>query len=234
MGIELAKAEGGVLAKRVMRNSPAEKGGVKTGDLLLSIDGAAVAVPGDVVRMVFEKGVGTVVKVRAKRAKAEVTALVTLAEYPGEEAVLRLDKVGTFAPAWKGVKAVQGDVADVKKLRGRVVLVAFWASWCGACRLSAPILNDLHQRLGAQGLTVIGLTDDTEEAAAKAIAKLQIKYAVCATTSADTMSEYGVRSLPTFFILDKRGVFREAFVGAQPVENFDKAITKLLKEAAPA
>ncbi len=234
LGVELAKAEGGVLAKRVMRNSPAEKGGLKTGDVLLDIDGRAVAAVGDVVRLVGEKGPGVTIKVRARRATDDVTVSVALVEFPGEEEVLRLDKVGTFAPEWKGVKSAQGDVTEIKKLRGRVVLVDFWASWCVACRLTTPVLNDLFTKLGPQGLTVVGLTDDAEEAALKAIAKLGIKYPVCSATSAETFSAYGVRSLPTFFLVDKRGVFREVVIGAQPVSVFEKTITKLLKESAPS
>lgn len=232
LGVELAKAEGGVLAKRVMRGSPAEKGGIKSADLILSVDGQAVSAGGEVVRIVADKGVGTAIKVKVRRGKDEVVVSVTLADYPGEEEVLRLDKVGTFAASWKGVKSAQGDVSDIKKLRGRVVLVEFWASWCMACRVSTPNMNDLHKRFGAQGLTVVGLTDDAEEAAAKAIQKLAIKYAIGAATSADTISEYGVRSLPTFFIVDKKGVIREVFVGAAPLENLENAITKLLKEPA--
>jgi thiol-disulfide isomerase/thioredoxin len=154
LGVELSKGEGGVLAKRVMRGSPAEKGGIKSADLLLSLDGKAVAAAGEVVRIVADKGPGSTVKVKVRRAKGELTVPVTLAEYPGEEEALRLDKVGTFAPAWKGAKPAQGDVADVKKLRGRVVVVDFWASWCAACRATVPQMNDLHQRFGAQGLTV--------------------------------------------------------------------------------
>lgn len=234
LGVELTKAEGGVLAKRVMRGSPAEKGGVKAADLILSLDGQTVAAAGEVVRIVSDKGAGSTVKLRLRRGKDELTIPVKLVEFPGEEEVLRLDKVGTFAASWKGSKPAQGDVTDIKKLRGRVAVVDFWASWCTACRVTTPILNDLHQRFGAQGLTVVGLTDDAEEAALKAVSKLGIKYAVCSGTSAETFSDYGVRSLPTFFIIDKRGVFREALVGVQPSESFEKHITKLLKEAAPS
>ncbi len=234
LGVELAKAEGGVLAKRVMRGSPADKGGIKNADLVLGIDGQAVTAPGEVVRIVADKGIGSTIKVKVRRGKDEVVVPVALGEYPGEEEVLRLDKVGTFAASWKGVKSAQGDVSDIKKLRGRVALVEFWASWCMACRVSTPNMNDLHKRFGAQGLTVVGLTDDAEEAAAKSIQKLAIKYAIGAATSAETISEYGVRSLPTFFIVDKKGVIREVFVGAAPLENLENAITKLLKEPAPA
>lgn len=234
LGVELTKAEGGVLAKRVLRGSPAEAAGLKGSDLLLSLDGREVATAGDVIRVVSERGAGATVKVRVRRGKGELTVPVKLVEFPGEEQVLRLDKVGTFAASWKGATPTQGDASDIKKLRGRVVVVEFWASWCGACRAMTPVMNDLHQRFGAQGLTVVGLTDDAEDAALKAVSKLGIKYAVCAGASAETFSDYGVRSLPTFFVVDKRGVFREVFVGAQPGESFEKHITKLLKESAPA
>jgi thiol-disulfide isomerase/thioredoxin len=234
LGVELAAGEGGVLAKRVVRSSPADKAGLKGGDLLLAIGAKTLAAVRDVTRAVAVAAPGDKLAFKLRRGKTDLAIAVTLGEYPGEEAVLKLDKVGTFAPAFKGGVAANGNVTDVKSLKGRVALIDFWASWCGACREATPAMNDLHDRFGAQGLTIVGLTEDPQAAALKAIGKLGIKYAVLAETASDTVGDYGVRSLPTFFVLDKKGVIREALVGLQPVEAFDKVITKLLKEPAPA
>lgn len=230
MGVELAKSDVGVLAKRVIRGSPADKGGLKSGDLILSIDGTAVGTPKDIIVAVKNAGPGAKVRVKVDHAGKKSELDVSLIDHPGEEEVLRLDKVGTFAPAWKGVKAAKGNVADIKKQKGNVVLVDFWASWCSACRAMTPALNELHDKFSAQGLRVVGLTDDEAPTALKVVDKLGIKYAICAETSIDTLRDYSVAALPTMFLVDKKGVIRHATIGMQTADSQAVIIKKLLAE----
>ncbi len=232
IGVELGKADTGVLAKRVFRGSPADKANVRMGDIILGADGTSVSAPGELIKLIRDKGAGQVIVLRVDRAGTASDVKVTLAEHPGDEEVLRLDKVGTFASSWKGVKVVKGELSDIKKLKGKVVLLDFWAPWCGACRAMVPALNSLHERFGAQGLKVVGLTDDSEESALKMADKLGMKYAVGAATSSDTMRDYSVAALPTLFLVDKKGVIRHANIGLQTAEAQAADVKKLLAEPA--
>ena len=230
LGVELEKVDAGVIAKRVVRGSPADKAGVKAGDLILSLDGKVPATPRDLVKAIQDAGAGATVSLKVEQAGQKSDLKVLLIEHPGDEEVLRLDKVGTFAPAWKGVTPVKGDVGDLKKQKGKVVLVDFWASWCSACRAMTGPLNELHDKHAAQGLKIVGLTDDEEAVALKVSDKLGIKYAVNATTSVDTLREYSVAALPTVFLVDKKGVIRHASIGLQTSESLSPLIKKLLAE----
>ena len=231
LGVELAPNDGGgVLAKRVLRGSPADKGGVKAAYVIATLDGAAVSSPRAVVEAIAAAGPGATLTLHVRRGAIDQDVKILLADHPGDEEVLRLDKVGTFAPGWKGVHAAKGDVTDIKKLKGRVVLVDFWASWCVACRMTTPELNAVHEKFGAQGLTVVGLTDDEDAVALKAADSFGIKYAVGASTSVETMGEYGVRALPTMFFVDKKGVIREVVVGARAADELSGIVKKLLAE----
>ncbi len=233
IGLELAVAEKGVSVRRVLRGSPADKAAMKAGDLVLKADGADLANPRALIQATQKVGAGGTISLDVTRADQSLVVKIIVEEHPGELEVLRRDKVGTFAPSWKGVTAAQGDVSDIKKLRGKVVLIDFWASWCSACREMAPVLNGLSDAFGAQGLRVVGLTDDTEKDALTAIAKQKIKYAIGATTSGDTIKDYFVSALPTFFLVDKKGVIRSAHIGATSKEDFEPMLKKLLGEPAP-
>lgn len=233
MGVELEKTDTAVVARRVIRGSPADKAGIAGGDVIVAVDGKPVTSPREVVAAIQDAGPGAKLTVRLEHAGQKATDVkVALIEHPGDEEVLRLDKVGTFAPAWKGVKAAKGDVADIKKQKGSVVLVDFWATWCSACRAMVPTLNELHEKFGAQGLKVVGLTDDDETAALKIVDKLKIKYAINVDTSVDTLRDYSVAALPTVFMVDKKGVIRHAAIGLQSAESQSIIIKKLLAEPA--
>ncbi len=215
LGVELVPGPaGGVVVRRVLRGSPGEQGGLRDGDQVLKADGAELALPGELVKRIGEKAPGETLLLEVRRGASTSTLRITLAAHPGEEGVLRLDKLGSYAPAWKGVSIVRGGVAaEVAKLRGKVLLLDFWASWCVACRVSVPMLNRVKERFAAQGLVVVGLTDDRAEIALRSADKLGIAYAVGAGTSPETLADYGVRALPTLFVVDRQGVIRHASIG---------------------
>lgn len=234
LGVVLAKNPGGgVLAKHVMRSSPAMKAGLKDGDVIVTVDKAPVASPEDVISRVAEVGPGKTIAVHLRRAGGEADLPITLVEHPGDLEIMRMDKIGTFAPGWKGGKASGGAPDDLAKLKGRVVLLDFWASWCSACREATPSIVALSDKYGAQGATVVGITGDPPEIAEKGAKKFGINYGVVSDVSDDTMSDYGVRALPTMYLVDKKGVIREVFVGFAGPEPIEEAMKKLLADNTP-
>jgi thiol-disulfide isomerase/thioredoxin len=227
----------GVRVGHVVRGSPAEKSGLREGDRILRVAADRVVRGQDVVRAVAAYPVGAAVDIGYVRAGKEQSTRVTLAAMPSQDDIVRMDLVGTFAPTWKDVESVSGSFpSSIATLRGHVVLLDFWATWCGPCRVVIPKLGALQARYGAQGLNVLGVSTEDPQDVALFTQRMDVKYAVAIDKHAQTTRSYGVVSLPTLVVIDKRGVVRDVAVGYDSSEDarLENSVRTLLAEQAPA
>jgi thiol-disulfide isomerase/thioredoxin len=100
-------------------------------------------------------------------------------------------------------------VVSLADLRGRVVLVNFWASWCAECRPEMPLLERLHRDFAAQGLTVLGINVREETHCVQHYARgLDLTFALILDPQGEISRFYGVIGLPTTFLVarDRRPV----------------------------
>jgi thiol-disulfide isomerase/thioredoxin len=226
----------GVVVGHVVRGSPADLAGIREGDRILRVAGSTVTHASDVVRAVSGLGVNDTVALVFVRAGHEQSATARLASFPSQDDIMRMDLVGAFAPSWKGVSVVSGSFPpSVGALHGRVVLLDFWATWCAPCRVAIPALDAMQARYGAQGLSVLGVsTEDVQEVAAFT-QHVQMRYGVAVDRQGQTTRTYGVASLPTLVIIDKRGVVRDVAIGFDPGQDarIDATVRALLAEPAP-
>jgi thiol-disulfide isomerase/thioredoxin len=234
LGVALESAADGVHAAHVVRGSPADKAGVQPGDRIVRVVNAPVVSPREVIEILSTHPEGEVVALVLSRAGHETALSVTLAQFPSPDEMLRMDHVGMPAPAWTGIEPTGGAPASLISLRGRVVVIDFWATWCGPCRDVAPELSALQARYGAQGLSVVGITTDTAEAAMTYKERVEMRYPVEIDPRGETSRAYGVSALPTLFVVDKRGVVRDVGVGFEPSQSvrLEALVKTLLAEPA--
>ena len=236
IAMDKAPASDGVVVRHVLRGSPAEKAGLKDGDLLRFVGGEKVSAPEDVSRIVAGHAPGETILAKVSRSQETLSVSIALAIRPSSDEMLRMDRVGAFAPPWVGLEPVGDAPASIDALRGKVVLLDFWATWCGPCRLLAPRLSALQARYGAQGLRVVGVTGDSAESAAVFAQQVAMRYPIAVDRKGETSRAYDVSALPTLFVIDKRGVVRDVSVGYDQGREaqVEALVQQLLAEPRPA
>ena len=113
--------------------------------------------------------------------------------------------VGEAAPSL-ALSTAKGEPVALDKLRGQVVYVDFWASWCGPCKRSFPWMNELAQRYGASGLTVVAVNvDKKREDADRFLAATPAQFTVVYDAAGATPAAWAVKGMPSSYLVDRSG-----------------------------
>lgn len=124
-------------------------------------------------------------------------------------------------------------VSSMQQLDGKVVLVDFWASWCGPCRKSFPWLNQIHHQYGSDGLLVLAVNEDQDRAeASRFLAQFPANFSVLYDQDGALASDYQVMGMPSSYLIDKKGNIRFRHQGFKQadVAKYEEHIRQLLAE----
>jgi peroxiredoxin len=129
------------------------------------------------------------------------------------------------------LKDMNGGSVNLASLKGKVVLLDFWATWCGPCKIEIPGFIELHEKYKAKGLAVVGVSvDDTPEQLKPFVAQYKMTYPVLLGLGQDAMQEaYGpMWGLPTTYLISRDGKICRKHMGLVTKEQFEKEILGLL------
>jgi thiol-disulfide isomerase/thioredoxin len=141
-----------------------------------------------------------------------------------------------FAEGWKEAAPLPplGDFGlegSLPNLKGKVVYLDFWASWCGPCKASFPILNKWQQQFASKGFTVLGVSVDEKPGDMSQFLKnLPVSFPVVRDAAQKLVANADVKAMPTSFLIDRKGTIRHVHHGfrRQDEETLSKQITALL------
>jgi peroxiredoxin len=131
------------------------------------------------------------------------------------------------------LKSLTNTNIKLSEQTGNVVLLNFWASWCGPCRKEMPLLNDLHNKYKALGFSVIGVNVEQDSSMAKSfISSYPVDFPILLDVSNKASKLYGVSAMPTTVIIDRNGMVRHLHKGYQAGDEnaYKKMVRKLLRE----
>ncbi|MFZ4504529.1 MAG: TlpA family protein disulfide reductase [Methylovulum sp.] len=141
--------------------------------------------------------------------------------------------VGNTAPVFTLPQLQTKQATTLAAFAGKVIYVDFWASWCAPCRTSFPLLNALHKKLQAKGFEVIAINLDEDEASARQFIKeVPVDFTVLYDGKGEWADQYVIESMPTSFIIDKKGRVQKVHHGftSTDITDIEHTLLSLLAQ----
>lgn len=142
-------------------------------------------------------------------------------------------KLNQPAPDFK-LKDLDGQQVSLSDYRGQVVLLNFWATWCGPCRKEIPDIRTVYGSYKDKGFVVLAVDiGETSTVVSPFVKQFEMGFPVLLDSNMAVARQYEAFSIPTSLFLDRQGIIREIRVGAMSQSVIEQAVSKLLKEAKP-
>ncbi len=137
--------------------------------------------------------------------------------------------VGDLAPDFQ-LQNLDGQVISLSGLRGKPVLINFWATWCPPCVYEMPYMQQIHEEWSATGLVVLAVDiGESPSTVENFMQNNNLSLPVLLDTKQDVATSYGIRSIPTTFFIDKNGIIQDKKIGAfQNKAEIEKHLSKII------
>ncbi len=219
--------EGAVRVQQVFKGTSADQAGLKEGDIILTINKTELLGRKTLLDTIHSKTVGDLVELRIGRDGKAFTQKMALSPRPEDMRAITQMLVGSPAPALDG-KYYSGDIGSLAKNKGQVVLLDFWATWCGPCRATIPSLDALYKKYHDKGLEVIGISSESLEDLKTFQAAGNQSYPLFNDVGQLTAHQYQAYAYPTLVVIDRKGVIQRIEVGGHPMQDMEKWILEYL------
>ncbi len=171
---------------------------------------------------------GTIMSKKFVLVSIAVFALITSAFSFSSFAKIKAETAPDFV-----LKSATGKNIRLSELKGRVVMLNFWATWCGPCTDEIPHLNKIHESLDDYDFELLGINLDNDRSKALHLAKeLNVNFPILFDTEKDVSRSFDIDAMPTTILIDRNGKIRHVNRGFKKdyIERYHKQIQALRKE----
>lgn len=131
------------------------------------------------------------------------------------------------------LKSRQGENLRLEDFRGQVVMLNFWASWCGPCRQEMPLMDEIYEQYKDLGFTVLAVNvDENREEAHRFLDNVPVSYPILYDPESRVSEQYNVQAMPTTVMIDRNGNARFLHYGYKPgyEDDYEQQIRQLVRE----
>lgn len=131
------------------------------------------------------------------------------------------------------LKSLDGGNLRLEEYRGQVVLINFWASWCGPCRQEMPLLDRLHHRYEDTGFAVLGINvEGDSDSAQEIVDKTKVTFPILIDVGQKVSELYNLEAMPSTVVVDRDGVIRYIHLGYKPGDEakYVEVVKALIRE----
>lgn len=147
-------------------------------------------------------------------------------------ASVQAEEMNTPAPDFT-LKSRQGENLRLQDFRGEVVMLNFWASWCGPCRQEMPLMDEIYTRYKDLGFTILAVNvDENADEAHRFLDKVPVSYPILYDPESEVSEKYEVQAMPTTVMIDRDGNARFLHHGYQPgyEDDYEEQVRQLVRE----
>ncbi len=162
-----------------------------------------------------------------------VTGILTLLLIVSAASVVSIAKIKVDTAPDFTLKSASGKNIRLSELKGRIVMLNFWATWCGPCTEEIPHLNELHESLDPYDFELLGINIDEDQSKAMYLAKkLKVNFPVLFDEDKNVSRSFDIKAMPTTIIIDRAGKIRHVNKGYKKgyIERYHRQIQALRKE----
>ncbi|MBN2382063.1 TlpA family protein disulfide reductase [bacterium] len=138
------------------------------------------------------------------------------------------DLVNVSAAPDFSLQTLSGKTVSLSELRGKVVLLNFWATWCRPCHMEIPYLKSLYKSFDLNQFEILAISDEGRQKIHPFVEKYELPYPVL-LASQSLIREYNIRAYPTLYLIDKEGIIQYKWEGLHSEQTLSKAIKQLIE-----
>lgn len=200
---------------------------IQNGDLIVKINGKKITGLNVVKSELSAAKTGQKVALEIVREGKTKKVNVKLTERPDDISSLTGSSIGSKALAFQQNFYRNG---EKRKSKPKVTLLDFWATWCGPCRQTLPIVGRLYEKLSSQGFEVIGVSTEQLSVLEQFYKEHPSPYPLYRDVTGEMNRHYGISAIPTLMLLDENGYIQKVWPGVPSEKALEKAIRDAMKE----